>query len=565
MGYPFDKITYHIETFVEQNVEEFEKIKLFVSNQIYQPFQKFSGQKLTIRTSEITIHESKEIAIKELKQLLNNYALEMWYVIIRRFPSNAFPNPIWQYYSILSALKWAVKENPWNRGFQDGKTYETKGIEFAFTNDFLFDCLRVACYSNCLGDLTYKQRWVGKGLKVMVLDDISLYLIPDPKIIESVNAYESRRPSNFILGETGNPHLVSKEKHDLIFLQDLKNRKAVYLPKADLTLFFNRYISSTSVKGILYYLNPYREAIKDLYGIDVESIVQTFFALSQNIIGTIPFHQISYKENGIQIDADLTKSEDIHRLSFFFSICHTAYLSFNLDRFKSELSKIKKHPLIGTEKSEDELISDFFNTFLLDKSKMEKIGILDITNPPVIFLNQDNTCYWDLQYFYDFIRTLIENSKNWFSSQHGDRFTLTIKSYIESEIPNLQTIFFNKLLKYKDQNFEIDLLFYYNSKLYLIEAKAYAKNRDFWNGYRTEVVSRTGKINNSVYQVKRSFDLLQKCFRDGLLDDVPEYNELFWIVCMPEQEYIHPIDKYGLINGIPRVCTLEELSKIILS
>ncbi|MFT3907951.1 MAG: NERD domain-containing protein [Ferruginibacter sp.] len=564
MGVPFDKVTHTIEEFVNANSEEFHQIKLSVKDEVYSPFKEHTNTWLSISASESLISTCRDIAIEKIELLVKNYATEMWYIIIRRFPNNAFPNPTWHYYCTLAALKWSTDQNIFSTGYYNIEKPGTQEASFAITNELLFDALRLASYCDCLANLTNKQRWIGKGLKLFVDAGLNLILSNDQAVIESVRAYEARRPKNMMFEETGNPYLSFKvTKAEILFLTDTIDRLPIYIPKSNLTLFFNRFPNLVNVESMLEYLGPYREAIFDLYHIKIEAIIQTYYALSQLIISTIPFDQIDFLNGKIILNSDPSKPEDNHRLHFFFGICHKAYLRFQLNYLKSQLSIVHKHPLIATEKTTKELIEDFFNTFLLDESKKNSIDLLQLNNPPIIFLNQDGMCYWDLQYFYDFFRGLIEKSKNWFASQHGDRFTLTIKSYLQKELQELNVIFFNKVMYFRNEKFEIDLLIHYKSKIFLIEAKAYAKNRDFWNGYRHAITDRSAKINEAVKQVSRANELLHNCIKNGAITNLPEHNSIEWVLCFPEQEFLHPLDKFGTINGIPRVCTLEELVRII--
>jgi hypothetical protein len=189
--------------------------------------------------------------------------------------------------------------------------------------------------------------------------------------------------------------------------------------------------------------------------------------------------------------------------------------------------------------------------------------VLLIDNPVILFSNFDNHCYWDFQNYYDFLRSLIVRSMSWFSSQHGDRYTLVIKKILEKEIEGLNVIFFNKLLIVDNEKFEIDLLIELNSRIYLVEAKAYSKNRNFWLGKRSAILARNQRVKDAVNQAKRSARLLNEYLRHNRIKGVSKSSNIEWIVCFPEQEFLHPLNKYGMIKDIPRVCTIEELILVI--
>jgi len=161
----------------------------------------------------------------------------------------------------------------------------------------------------------------------------------------------------------------------------------------------------------------------------------------------------------------------------------------------------------------------------------------------------------------DFLRWLVLRSKEWFSSQHGDRFTLALKRMLNEQVPGAQ------VLSWKDdyvapsgERCEVDLLVEKDGVLYVIECKAYAKSRAFWLGEPRATSRRTQKVADAVRQARKAAAIVQEIADAGMYG-LRRVDRVEWVACFPSQEFLKPVDKYGyLSHRIPRVCTPEELA-----
>jgi hypothetical protein len=367
MGIPFDSITYNIEMIFSANSSKLEKLQNDIDYKVKLPLKDFKQKKLKIKESERLLSEMMDLVLKWIETLSSKYSLEIWYIIIRRFPNSGFSNDNWLYYFSLAALKWSSKEQSLSIGEVKSIENGSNGIGLLITEELLFDCYTFGYLSSILGDLVVKQRWLGKGIKIFIDNNQDICFLHNKGIIDSVNSYDNRRPKNFHFGETGSVmSSKSNERPEILFLVSLKNAIPIALPKPNITLFFNRLFEFYSIESLKTILNPYREAIEDIYKIEIEAIIHTLYAISQRIIQTIPLDKFVFQNERISLMTDLNDGVVSHKTHFLFGLCHKGYVSFERNKFINELSLIAQHPDCNTSKSNKELIEAFFNAFEID-------------------------------------------------------------------------------------------------------------------------------------------------------------------------------------------------------
>jgi hypothetical protein len=164
----------------------------------------------------------------------------------------------------------------------------------------------------------------------------------------------------------------------------------------------------------------------------------------------------------------------------------------------------------------------------------------------------------------EFIQTLVLRGKDWFSAQHGDRFTLTVKRTLEGDAPAATIIAWKHIYSASTgTRAEVDLLVYKNHVLYAIECKAFAKSRDHWMGKPDAIRLRAHKIADAVEQARKTAKVIAAICK-STPDEFPPATKVEWVLCLPTQEFLSPLGKFGLLaNDIPRVCTPEELVTVL--
>jgi len=156
----------------------------------------------------------------------------------------------------------------------------------------------------------------------------------------------------------------------------------------------------------------------------------------------------------------------------------------------------------------------------------------------------------------------LERAKEWYSTQHGDRFTLTLKKWIESHT-KARVVGWKQLVESDDEKAEVDLLIHSGSLLFVIECKAFRKSREFFRGDGDAVSYRCSLIREAVKQSEKAAAVVRNALTCGD-NRIPPVERVEAVVCMPTQEYLRPFDEHGMLTTtIPRVCTPEELLRVL--
>lgn len=561
----FDNITYYVENYVNANSEEVFKMKSDLIDKIYSPLRKYIGEKISKKNGQNLLIQCAEIAEKCLEDICKKKSVDFWLTFIRRFPNKTafFDSDPWKIYATLAIIKWSNWEEDTTLGHLEMNN--TFAVKLVLTPDELDDCLKIAIISELLASIVNFHRRLGKGAKLIV--DKGVITAKGSKIVEeAMLKYDRRRPKGYILAEEGTPTKIFSKSNDLdskiIISFFLPNPFPIYFPKNDFTLYMmNHFFNFIDLEAIIATLNLYENAIKSKFGAGVKCIAQTLYSLSRNIQTTIPLWKLLKVDNNkLVCPFDAKDDKFSHQIRFLFQFCQKGILRFPEAHFRKKLSEYVFSPMVSNKDEAQELVNQFFDSFLLKAKEREGIDLLRLNPIPMIYTSPGGNCYFDLNRLYDFLRHIIDVSKHWLSLQHGDQFTLMVNDLIAQEAANV------KILAGKEtfttsvgKKAEVDILIKKGSIIYAIECKAHTKSRDFWIGSADKVRNRTSEINKAVKQAQNTVQVLKKCIKEKIIE-LPEHSMIQWIVCTPTQEYICPFDKYGLLtNEIPRVCTHEEL------
>ena len=560
----FDRTTEKLREFVNNNRQEIQMRSDAILSQIFEPVRQC--KKITIPRSETfnLLTSCADIALNFIKEICIKYSIDFWLAFIRKLPLILSD---WHDYWIPYATLLILKYSNWSKDTTLGHAYEdsTFGIRFSYTYDDLFDCCMIASISRSLADINSMNRWCSKGAFVEHMGDGILELnIPD-NIKSAVKHYERRRPEFSIFADEGifvsnslpiinmlveKPLFILAKPHPPLDTAILKRSEEKYQIKY--------YIIPVREQSFLELIRPYEEAIDDLFGFKVDSIMHVLRVFSHLIALSIPADNGAFNE--FVFDYSLEDKEFIHKFSFMLDFCRRGLVRFPLKYLKVRLSSLYVFPYSDSIDCAKKLVDQFFNAFCLNSENREKIDVINLQPLPLIYTSPGDQCYFDFMWIQDFLRWLVVRSREWYSSQHGDRFTLALKKFISHSVKNTKVIGHKKtFLDRSGKPFEIDLLVLCENILYAIECKAYSKSRRYWLGDPSEINRRTQKIKEAVSQAKKAAENLQDHIRSGK-SGLPCVSNVKWILCLPTQEYLNPLEKFGLLyKDIPCVCTPEEL------
>jgi hypothetical protein len=248
-----------------------------------------------------------------------------------------------------------------------------------------------------------------------------------------------------------------------------------------------------------------------------------------------------------------------HKLGFTFGLAQKGYLRFPREHLVGAIGAAR------TRWAPDEagsmwMAKQFIDTFLVEEKDSLEIDLSGNTHAPLLHSSTDDHVYIDLLLIADFLVGLVDSGKQWYASQHGDRFVLALKRWVEQSNPlAIDGARRPVALPGTSARSDIDLLVVRKRTLIVVECKAYAKSREFLRGAPGAIAARRRVISKAVRQAERIADAFSSQITRGETEFSPD-THVEWLVCTPTQEFLVPLGEYGFAApGVPRVITPEEL------
>jgi len=173
-------------------------------------------------------------------------------------------------------------------------------------------------------------------------------------------------------------------------------------------------------------------------------------------------------------------------------------------------------------------------------------------------LSPVGSCYVDLLAMAEFYRELVLGARDWIAKAHGDNFSLDVRR-LASRIKGVTPLPKIKGFRYESgHQGEIDVPLLVGRRLYTTECKEYSKSAALMAGDPEATNDRNQEVKSWVDQAKKATETFweQRANVEPKLPDGIE--EVEWVVCTPGQEYVRPVDKFGYLGTLPRVCTVAE-------
>lgn len=554
----YDFLTYYLEEYYRKEqsniIENSDRLKL----EMFAPLVHFKNKNVPKSKSDTLLHACLDRAYKKLQVICAGHSVDFWLSVIRRFPNSVLGNEDWIRYATLAVVKWAEweKDTTWGSVTGDNQF----GLIYPVEDKDILECWYIAILANIIHGIIVKKRWISKGAALRV-NSLGLPELDIPEIVDkSVKFYERRRPKKFFLHEEGvmvNSDYLNGEY--LMFPHHLRYPMTMNLIKNNMKLHLMNYIFlPMNTSSLSAMLNHYEEALLEQFSIGNQDIINVIYSLSKHMETSFP--EMEFKDGFIDCLSDNDEKNGKHTIKFYFDACQKGYLRMPLEHLKERLCEENYFLYPRTKEEASAIIDAFFNAFMISSDKRDKIALTDPEYCALIYTSPSGMCYIDLIMLGDFLRMLVSKSKEWYSTQHGDRFTLTLKRYVLDNCSAVRfEAFKRKFYNSKGEQAEVDLLFSYQNRLYIIECKAYTKSTDYINGDYRSIYTRTAEIKQAAEQAVRAKGILESYISQHP-DEFPNCEGVDWIVCSPTQEYLMPINKFGMLTSeIPKVCIPEEL------
>jgi len=561
-GSQLDSILTAIQAFIDGRLQEIAEEELALRDRVLRPISKLKTGLLSRNSCHTAVQSSIQITLEGLQDECSTQNIDSLLTFVRKLPLvlKTWPKD-WLPYATLSILKWSDRSDDSQLALM---AEGVSDLALTYSEETLLTCCRIATLCRMLAESNSISRWLAKGASFEHLGSGILKNVSNPDVRAAINEYERRRPGSALFTDEGiffdsshpsisqfkSQHLISLGMTAPPFDQFVLEPNHAEFPISYFPLPRNRV-------ALAALLRPYDDALQDLFGVGTESILEVLQAIGSLIIRSF---LTSTEENSWSFSGSLQNEGFNRRFLFMLGICRRGYLRFPEDHLRDEIARQLSKEYSGEALRAEETVNRFFGAFCRRAEHTKDIDVGRLEPLSILYVTAGNQCYLDLPWFDDFFRWLIIRSREWFSSQHGDRFTLAVKRLVEERSPHSKVVGWKKTyIGSSNEQVEADLLIENDGILSVVECKAHAKSRGFWLGELPATRRRIQKISEAVAQARRTTNTLAELLEGGHIP-LRGIRTIEWVVCTPSQEFLLPVDKFGYLSpGIPRVCTPEEL------
>ncbi|HUR79468.1 MAG TPA: hypothetical protein VM733_01785 [Thermoanaerobaculia bacterium] len=542
MGIAFDRITAMLEARLTPSIRDTVYRERFAS------IDGVLAQCVGARREETNalLLQAARICETDLARVCAQHSADVWLSLVRRVPPSIFEGA-WTVHATLGILKYSN----WSKDTTQGRVDKPGSFGVALPDVDLLDAWRIAVDAALIERMLGWRRVCSKGGSV-VADRSTFRLDTPPDVEVAIDEYERRRPVEWIFGDDGVPMPLDGDvTRPILILHPLAKPVALSVPKENSTLTVAHLPVLLPFEALRRALTFYDEPLLDKYGAGAEAILQVLVGLSAQCLASFP--PLDEADGHWVTGADSSDP----RLKFTFDLLQRGYVRFPRAHLEKALARVEIDVLPGDTESR---VRAFFDAFVLKPEQRDSIDVLSLEMPPIAWETPGGNCYFDLVMYDDFIRTLLSSARDWYSTAHGDRFNLLLKTMIEQAATRARILGAKRTITTAAGVTRVpDLLVQQGNVLYVIECKAFSKSRAFWRGDLDALRQRTARVADAVRQAREAARVVQQALADGAFT-APGVEDVQWLVCGPTQEFLLPLDRYGLLaSGVSRVCTHEEL------
>lgn len=502
------------------------------------------------------IHRAIALAESRFAETARGIPKETIMSLARRAPASFMDGADLAFASLT--VKYASPSPSASHSFQGDRVH---GLAFAFSTDAVWDVFRLVSLAKTFDHLRGLARWLGKGGELQA-GIYGLKVDLPPYVKRAVEDYEKRRArardvwASWAFAPQAGPERWSSYRIPLLMATGDTLIEAPF--GSDRWLRFERVTSMIDGGGLAKLLRGYEEALIESYGVGASPILHGLTALAVLILNSSPK---LVERDGRLAFVGISHDQTEHEIGFAFGLGRKGFLRFPKSYLIKQLGRVRS-PLAPDQATGEQLGKAFISAFTATPANLAAIDIVGARAIPFLHSSTDDHIYVDLLLLGDFLTGVLEDAKTWYSSQHGDRFVLVLKQWLNEFAPEASVGLMRKVPIGNGTFTDIDLLVRAGGKLYAVECKAFAKSRDFMVGAPRAVTQRRSLIRRAVRQAERAAAAFAADVANGRTEFDAD-TEVVPLVCTPTTEFLVPLDEYGMIaDGIPRVVIPEELLTI---
>ncbi len=556
----FDPLLGFIEDFVNGNAQEVLARSSSLRQRIAAPIHAGLADAKTREQQFDLIQQAIEAAERLFAETTADVSKETLMAIARRAPAVFLDGADLLLASLI--VKHAAPDPDRTATIHVGNTHNQvvalEGSELWAT----FDGIAIAITMNHLRDTA---RWLGKGGKLVAPSPVELTVDLPSEVKEAVAAYERRRPGGRLFDAGGffspQPDPVKWSNYRIPVFMRVGGQMIEAPIGSERWLSFDRFASQMDGGGLARLLRHYDEALVEQWGVGADPILHVLTALAVQIFHSSPQLDLSRERPGFTPSG--TPEDTEHRIGFAFGLARKGFLRLPRATLPYSFGQVRS-PLAPDQDEGERLTTAFLDAFLVGPERARAMDVIAAKATPFFHLSADEMVYIDLLLVGDFLAGVIEGAKEWYASQHGDRFVVNLKSWLDEAAPGcVAGARIPVALLDTTARSDIDLLVRRGDTLITVECKAYAKSRAFMVGHPRAITDRRGKIREAARQAQRTCEAYRRQVAAGQTEFSPG-TPVEWLVCSPTVEFLKPLGENGLFSeATPRIVTPEELLEIL--
>lgn len=500
------------------------------------------------------LQECGKLVEAELASICKRHSADVWLSHVRRLPSLVLN---WQEDWAACATLAIIKHSNWA---ESTVTAEAAGsgriaVRVKADNGTVEDAGKIALLSRALALITSDCRWIGKGASINHAGGGKYSLSVPADVEEAGKLYEQRRPSTPPWHEIGIVPSADATGEPVIATLAI-DRKSADVRRMGISIPTVYRMDFRRESEIADILDPYKKAVEAVYGVTLPAIMHTMVSICRRLGVQLPEWT-----RGTRYEFPQDPEEELFasRLDHFLKVHQSGLISLPERTLKDSLSAVPRPPWSSTKVEAAAHVESFFKAFLLTPYRRGQIDVVRrLPFYRFLFTTPVGSCYIDLLAMAEFYRELVLGARDWVAKAHGDNFSLDVWR-LASRINGVKALAKIKGFRYESgQQGEIDVPLQVGRRLYTAECKAYGKSAALMAGDPKATNSRNQDVSGWVQQAQKATETFW-AQRANVEPKLPsEIEEVEWVVCTPGQEYVCPVDKFGYLGTLPRVCTVAE-------
>jgi hypothetical protein len=403
-----------------ENVETRQAVQELFSKVMASMVQ-FYGQTLSGRQAQKALRKCFNIAEESFAAICSRHGVEFWLPFIRK-RAEMFHGYNDETYATLSLLKYTDADD--QGVIPINKTGSITAISLLHEPQDLVDVDRLIYLASLMGVIGNTYRRVGKGSELIPSEQFPIFDRASFAVETAMWTYDDRRPAEASFRDQGTLRNVQWKGQGIHFmgLARVKGRRFV-VPDWNDSWPCLRLLAPFAADSWIQILEAYREAIEDLYETRLDSLFHFLSGLNVQILNNVPGFD-GAKTGDIRLVPHKGESEEKWKVEVQFLLHFTdkGYFRFPLGKWLKMMTCIRS-PWADSDAESRRLTEAFFRGFSLNEDRRVKIDVSTMRPMPFCFKTSANWVYVDVQATADFLAHLLQSAKDWFATQHGDRFT----------------------------------------------------------------------------------------------------------------------------------------------